>query len=144
MATHGISGQVISIDVEPLVEFSDPRITFLGGDAHSLGEVLSQDRLAKLAHPWLVVEDSSHRYETSMAVLRFFDEWLVSGDYLVVEDGILSQFSDPMYERYEDGPNRAVAAFLESHPGRYEIDEELCDHYGYNATFNPNGWLRRR
>jgi cephalosporin hydroxylase len=41
------------------------------------------------------------------------------------------------------GPNRAVAEFLARRPERFRIDAELCDFYGRNVTWSPNGWLRR-
>ena len=45
--------------------------------------------------------------------------------------------------KFKDGPNRAVSEFLEARPQSYEIDLSLCDHFGRNVTYNPNGWLRR-
>lgn len=144
LTVHGIGGRVISVDIDPKAEFSDSRITFLTGNALDLGQVLPESLLASLERPLLVIEDSSHHVETSTAVLEFFDGWLVAGDYIVIEDGIVSQLSGAHYETYEDGPNRAVAAFLARHPDRYNIDKELCDHYGYNVTYNPNAWLQRR
>lgn len=141
---HGVDQvHVISIDIEPLASFCDPQITFMDGNARALQEVLDTARIDDLLRPILVVEDSSHRYEDSLAVLDFFHEHLASGDYIIVEDGNLSQFSDPVYERFEDGPNRAVSAFLSKRPHEYEIDESLRDLLGYNVTYNPNGWLRR-
>lgn len=135
--------RIVSVDIDPKVGFSDPRIHVLQGDAARLGETLTPDRLAALPRPWLVVEDSSHRYEDVLAVLTFFHRWTRSGDYVVVEDGVVSQFVDRRYAEYEDGPNRAVRMFVERHPDDYELDTALCDHYGRNLTYNPNGWLRR-
>jgi len=91
----------------------------------------------------MIIEDSSHYYEHSMAVLKFFHPFLQSEDYIIIEDGIVSQIAEPFYRQYEDGPNRAVADFLIEHGNEYEIDTELCDHYGTNITYNPNGYLRR-
>jgi len=142
LASHG-GGRVISIDKEAAPEFTDPRIEFLTGDALSLGNTLSDSMLGALERPWLVVEDSAHLFETSMAVLEFFHSRLEPGDYIVVEDGIVSQLSDVRYLQYENGPNRAVSAFMERHPGNYEIDTTLCDFFGRNVTYNPNGWLHR-
>lgn len=136
--------RVVSVDIDPQVAFQDARITLLTGSAHALGKVLGPDLLSTLAHPWLVIEDSSHFYEDSLAVLEFFRPTLHSGDYVVVEDGCVAQLSEPIYRPYENGPNRAVAAFLAAHPGEFEIDAKLCDFFGYNVTGNPNGWLRRR
>lgn len=144
LSAQGLAdARVVSVDIAPAAQFSDPRIRFFAGNAQALGEVLSPSLLASCPKPWLVVEDSSHMYADSLAVLDFFHEKLVSGDYVVVEDGIVAQLSGKHYEQYQQGPNRAVADFLRARPGAYEIDASLCDRYGYNATYNPNGWLRR-
>ena len=80
----------------------------------------------------------------SLAILSFFDGQLAAGDYIVVEDGALRGLPGDHYRRYLDGPSRAIEAFLRTRGAAYEIDTELCDFYGFNATYNPNGWLRRR
>jgi len=138
----GIDLRVVSIDREPPTAVRDERVTFLAGDAHALGRVLSDDVMHALPRPWLVVEDSSHLASTTAAVLDFFDPWMRSGEYVVVEDGILSAMRAA--ERYDGGPLRAIAAFLARTSGRYEVDRSLCDYYGHNVTWNVNGYLRRR
>ncbi len=142
--SHGLTGKVITIDIAPLINFEDPRITVIKGNALSLGEALNRGMLNRLPHPWLVIEDSAHFLDTSLAVLCFFDKHLLAGDYIVVEDGIVAHLTAPMYKRYEDGPNRAVQTFLLENPDRYVIDSALCDLFGFNTTYNPNGWLRRQ
>jgi cephalosporin hydroxylase len=142
-AQGSTDARVLSVDVESLVEFDDRRIDFLRGDANALGDVLSDELLESCPRPFLVVEDSSHHYRESLAVLRFFHERLRTGDYIVVEDGVVSQLTGAPYRKYEHGPSRAIHDFLGEHGEHYEIDRALCDHYGYNATYNPNGWLRR-
>jgi cephalosporin hydroxylase len=142
LAAHGIEGRVISVDLQP-PELVDHRIRFVAGDARDLDGALQAVLLRDLEHPWLVSEDSAHHFETTLAVLRFFDRHLHVGDHIVVEDGILRQFSGEHYRRYDDGPNRAVQAFLAETGGRYAVDEESCDLYGYNYTWNPNGYLVR-
>jgi cephalosporin hydroxylase len=143
-SSHGLTANVITIDIDPLISFEDPRITVIEGNALSLGQALDTSLLDSLPHPWLVIEDSAHFFDTSLAVMCFFDKHLLAGDYIVVEDGILAHFTAPMYMRYENGPNRAVQTFLLENPERYVIDSSLCDHFGINATYNPNGWLRRQ
>ena len=144
MTAQGVADpKVVAVDIEPAVKFTDPRITFLKGDAGRLQDVLPRSLLKSLPRPLMVVEDSSHRYQESTAVLNFFDEWLRPGEYIVIEDGSVSHFQDGRYAKFEDGPNRAVRDFLTAHPDGYEIDLQLCDHYGRNVTYNPNGWLRR-
>ena len=144
LSAQGIAdATVLSVDIEPLARFTDPRITFLQGDALRLGEVLPPTLLQRCPRPLLVVEDSSHHYPEATAVLDYFHAHLQPGDYIVVEDGVVSQLSAPRYREYAHGPNRAVADFLARHVDAYAIDTTLCDQYGHNATYNPNGWLRR-
>jgi cephalosporin hydroxylase len=76
-------------------------------------------------------------------VLEFFHDHLTPGDYIVIEDGVVANLPGEAFARYRNGPNRAVARFLSMNQRSYEIDESLCDRYGYNVTFCPNGWLRR-
>jgi cephalosporin hydroxylase len=142
-AVRGIEPRVVTVDIEKPPELDDPRVTSLRGDALALGEVLPDDLLATLPRPWLVVEDSAHLFETSLAVLEFFHAHLRRGEYIVVEDGNLADFVEPRYAQFEDGPNRAVKHFLEARGDDYAIDTKLCDHYGHNVTWSPNGWLRR-
>lgn len=143
LRAHGIHGCVLSIDVASAPAVSDPMIKFLRGDARNLAQVLSEQVLASLARPLLVIEDSAHVFETTRAVLDFFHPHLAIGDYVVVEDGIVADLPGEQYRRYDNGPNRAVADFLNRHSGEYAIDVGLCDRYGYNATWSPNAWLRR-
>lgn len=140
----GAEARVLSVDVKPPPPIDDPRIVFLTGNAAALDAALPPALLASLPHPWLVIEDSAHLFETSLAVLKFFDRLLEPGDYIVVEDGIVAFLPEAAYARYDNGPNRAVAQFLRDHADAYDIDRSLCDFYGGNVTYNPNGWLRRR
>ncbi|QGZ96536.1 Cephalosporin hydroxylase [Terricaulis silvestris] len=143
MTAHGLRARVVSVDLSPPADLSDARIQFVAGDAHDLSAALTHDLLASLPHPWLVSEDSAHTFEACTAVLRFFDNHLVVGDYIVIEDGVLSDMAERHYETYEHGPNRAVERFLSEHVDTYEIDGALCDFFGQNVTWNPNAWLRR-
>ena len=61
--------------------------------------------------------------------------------HLAMEDGVLDELG--LKERYGGGPNQAIAEFFESHPGLFEIGTEYCDMFGPNATYNPNGYLKR-
>jgi cephalosporin hydroxylase len=147
MEVFSLKPRVVSLDLPQMIEqlsFSDDRITFIGGDALRLGDALPLPLLESLPHPWLVVEDSAHFYETSRATIEFFDKHLRSGDYLVVEDGIVKFLPEDVYRSYQDGPTRAVEEFLVARSENYEIERDLCDFYGKNATWSPNSWLRRR
>jgi cephalosporin hydroxylase len=143
LSSHGDGVRVVAVDKAPSISYRDPRIDVVVGDALALEACLSTEFLGGLPRPWLVVEDSAHLMETSLAALEFFHPRLQPGEYLVVEDGVVAFLPGPKYRNYDQGPNRAVAEFLRRHPGSFEIDASLCDHYGYNVTYNPNGWLRK-
>ena len=140
----GIDGQVVSIDLYPPP--SPPglpeTVSLLHGDANDLARTLTPDFLARLPRPWLVIEDASHKYNATFAVLRFFDPLLEFGEYIVVEDGTVTEMG--LDARFDGGPLRAIADFLSERGKDYEIDTRYCDQYGRNVTGNPNGYLRRK
>jgi len=143
LRARGIAGKVIGVDRHPAAIEDDPTVTVLAGDAAALHAVLTPVAMAGMEHPLLVVDDSAHLYDTCLAVLEFFDAHLIAGDYIVVEDGIVAFLPEARYRRYEDGPRRAVADFLRKRGDTYAIDRSLCDHFGPNVTWNPDGWLHR-
>lgn len=142
MDCHGVRGNVVTVDITPPADFADPRIRLLQADAKELASVLDAETL-RAPKPWLIVEDSSHMYPESLAVLRFFDPHLSAGDYVVIEDGVVAFMDPEKYGKYERGPTRAIEEFMAERGADYELDESLCDHFGHNVTYNPNGWLRR-
>jgi cephalosporin hydroxylase len=67
-----------------------------------------------LPRPWIVIEDSSHHYRDTLAVLRFFDPYMRSAEYIVVEDGNVSDMGND--GNREGGPCRAISEFLMRNP----------------------------
>jgi len=137
----GFRMRVISIDIVPVWGVKDKRIDFRTGDGRKLETVLSQRELAALPRPLLVIEDASHDYDQTLAALRFFDPVMRSGEYLIVEDGIIEAMLAT--DRYKGGPSKAIDEFLAEAGDRYEIDSRYCDYFGYNVTWNTNGYLKR-
>lgn len=138
----GMQCAVVTVDIEPPTDLEDPRITVLRGDSLRLSECLTSDLCATLPRPWWICEDSAHTFATTLAALRFFHPIMQAGERLVVEDGVLDDLG--WSERYEGGPNRAVAQFLAENPGSFEIDRSACDMFGRNVTYCPNGYLIKR
>jgi cephalosporin hydroxylase len=138
----GMETQVVSVDLVPVSDLHDPRLRFLGGDALSLGDTLTEAVLEGLPRPWAVIEDSAHTYAVTRAVLAFFDRRMAAGEYLVVEDAILGDMR--VAELYDGGPGRAIAEFLGAAGGRYGVERRFCDYFGRNVTWNVDGYLRRR
>ncbi|MGJ4925556.1 CmcI family methyltransferase [Bradyrhizobium sp. HKCCYLS2038] len=145
MAALGLPVRVISIDLLPRDHGGHPGIDARVGDARHLAKVLPPEEVRSLGHPLLVIEDSAHDEDTCTAVLDYFDPLLAAGDYVVVEDGAFRSDGDSQLGSTSlSPPSRAIDAFLSRRAADYEIDAAYCDRFGYNATFNFNGWLRRR
>lgn len=97
--------------------------------------------MAKLARPLLVIEDSSHQFLHVEKVLEFFHKYSAAGDYIIVEDGIISVLNAE--DQYSGGPFQAIYSFLDKHSADYQIDRQRCDFYGRNVTWNIDGYIRR-
>jgi len=143
LKTFDIEGQVVSIDIDiPSPSWQRENVRFLKGDAHALSDVLTEAMLASLPRPLLVIEDSTHRPETTVAVLEFFHPHLRSGEFIVVEDALVTDLG--VAHHFGGGPGLGISQFLSRHAGDYDIASSFCDRYGRNVTGNPNGYLRRR
>lgn len=140
--TFKLDCQIFSIDANQSSSLELENVKFLQGEAEKLERNFTQDFLCRLPKPLLLIEDSAHLYETTLACLRFFDPYLGLGDFIVVEDGIVNDMVGQQYDQYKNGPNRAIATFLEETLGRYEIDRSYCDYYGENVTWNTNGYIK--
>ena len=132
--------RVVSIDRNKVLDEIDG-VTFLAGDVMNLAETFSQSKLHDLPRPWFVVEDSAHTASACLAALKFFAEQMHADEWLVMEDGVLEDLG--MATKYRGGPNKAIADFMETHPGIFDVQVKYCDAFGRNATYNPNGYLKR-
>lgn len=139
--SFGIDSHVYSLDIVKVDSVSHPRVTFMEANGRCLDETLTPGFLEGLPRPWLVIEDADHAYETSIAVLRFFHPMLQVGEYIVVEDGVISDLTEDA--GCNSGPHRALKEFLKLHQGHYEIDGDYCDFFGYNVTWCTNGFLKK-
>jgi cephalosporin hydroxylase len=139
LATFG-NGVVHTIDILELVEsplvLDHPRIRrFTGGwEGYDL-------ELAKPYSRVLVIEDGAHTYEHSLGAIRKFHPLVSAGSYLIVEDGIVDDLG--MKEQFHGGPVRAIEEFLDTNQD-FLVDRKWCDFFGRNATFNVDGYLKRK
>ena len=141
LAIYSLPAHVYSIDLERPAGMTDKRISFLQGDVRDLAPAFHRAGITAAPRPWLVTEDSAHTYDGCRAALHYLSTVMASGDVLVMEDGILAELG--LKERYQGGPSRAIAEFMTEQPGEFEILRHYCDLFGPNATYNPNGYLRK-
>jgi cephalosporin hydroxylase len=132
-------GRVIAVDIDHgqlhATAKAHPRITFLEGDASQLADTVKgmigpEDNV-------LVVEDSSHTYENTLAVLENYQSLVKSGGYFIVED---SNCHHGLDVGPNPGPYEAIEHFLESNAD-FESDRSR---ESFLITWNPKGFLRRK
>jgi len=141
LSTFSIEGHVFSVDVLKVTSVHHPRITFMQGNGQALQEIFTPDFLQSLPRPLLVIEDADHSYETTKHVLEFFHPYLKEDEYIIIEDGIISDLMQD--SSFNSGPHQALKEFLSRYADHYEIDSHYCDFFGYNITWCTNGFLKK-
>jgi cephalosporin hydroxylase len=131
------SGEVVSIDVEPLREDypQHPRITYLGGRSSTDPAVVDEIRERADGRSILVILDSDHSEAHVNAELAAYAPLVPVGSYVIVEDSNIGRIRKDLLP----GPLEAVKAFL-ADSDEFEIDR---DREKFLITFNPSGYLRR-
>jgi len=143
-------GRVVSVDLEidearGLMSQADPRfeetITLIAGDVLDPELPEQVERQLPAEARCLVVEDSAHVYETTMAALVGFARFVPRDGFFVVEDGYVDIEERRIAPELPRGVLPAVRDWLGSDAGRdfqVERDAEL-----YGVSSHPEGFLRR-
>jgi cephalosporin hydroxylase len=132
-------GQVHTIDIQDYINSdlvkNNPNIKIFGGGYQNY-DLNNANGFNKI----LVIDDGSHHYQD---VVNAFDKFsnLVSKDsYYIIEDGVVTYLG--IDGNFGGGPLKAIDEII-SQSKDYVIDRKYCDFFGTNATFNPNGYLKR-
>ena len=133
--------RLYTLDIEFMHQYSDPRVRFVRCDIGDIRSHLSEEMISSWQRPLLFIDDASHQYRHSLNILKFFDEISKAGDYIIVEDGIISIMDAE--GQYEGGPHRAIHEFLAGRGAEFVIDRKRCDYFGHNVTWNVDGYIRR-
>ncbi len=122
------------------------------GDCNNIQAAFPPDLLAKLAHPWLLVEDA---HVNTIGVVEYIhNNGLQTGDYLIIDDtnklqieswGSLGEDGENRLEAVEQGKQKIdeLKAWLMLHSDEYLIDTYYQDMYGYNGARSSNYILKR-
>ncbi|XP_044183431.1 rhamnosyl O-methyltransferase-like [Acropora millepora] len=139
----GCKSRVISVDIDlslldPEAKKS-PDVEFIEGDIMEIEKLLPEEFLETLVHPWFVVDDA---HANVKGVLEYFDRFTQPGDYICVEDTnpIVPALMDQGLIREK---LNQLKSFLIGRSERYLVDQRYTDFFGYNATWNTNGFLKR-
>ena len=105
-------------------------------------EVLARLGVLRQSRPGSVfaILDSDHRKANVLAEMLALRDFLVAGDYLVVEDGNIN--GHPVLPGWGEGPWEAIQEYVSRYPEDYVRDVETEKRFGF--TFAPRGFLKRR
>lgn len=135
----GNGAEVHTIDVENYINAelvsNNPKIKrFLGG---------YQNYDIKLTQGFkniLVIDDGSHQYQDVLEAFKKFSPLVSKDSYYIIEDGVLTFLEIDI--NFGGGPVKAINEIVKDYED-FMIDRKYCDFFGDNATFNPNGYLKR-
>ncbi len=150
LKTFGIEAQVLAVDidlslVDDLARTSD-RVRFIEGDCQQIEDLFSPSFLNTLPHPLILIDDA---HVNIGGVYSHFHQFaLRSGDYLIIEDTIPwipGTFGKAASEtEWGDWKWQEIRKFFAEHEAAYHIDRYYTDFFGYNVTWNWNGFAKRR
>lgn len=89
----------------------------------------------------LIIDDGSHEYKDVINAFNKFKDLVSVESYYIIEDGVLAELGHDN-EKYDGGPLRAINEIIKT-TSEYIIDEKWSNFFGKNATFNPNGFLKK-
>jgi cephalosporin hydroxylase len=140
---------VLSIDIDPdlarkgvlTADPSSDGIEVIGGD---VTDPELPDRVAELVPDGascLVIEDSAHVYETTLAALEGFTRFVQPGGFFVVEDGCVDIDELRLKPDWPRGVLPALTDWLATEQGRNFVVREDLELYGISC--HPSGFLQR-
>lgn len=149
LQTLGCGARVLAVDIDlSLVEDAARNhsgIRFIEGDCNQIEQVLTPAFLSDLPHPTILIDDAHVNVEGVYSY--FHDHALCSGDYLIIEDTIPwipGTFGKSNGQaEWGDWKWQEVQKFFANHQASYHVDRYYTDFFGYNATWNWNGFVKR-
>jgi cephalosporin hydroxylase len=138
LCDHLGTGRILAVDIDQAhvapAARAHPRITFLQSDG--VAAAGAARKFAERAGTVMVIEDSSHTYGNTLAVLRAYADLVTPGSYFIVEDGICHHGVE---EGPKPGPYEAIVDFLKE-DARFAADRSR---ESFLVTWNPLGYLKR-
>jgi cephalosporin hydroxylase len=101
-------GHIVTIDIEPLADYTHPRVTFLKASSIDPETIATLRQLMDKhnAKRPLVVLDSDHSADHVLAELRAYSDLVPVGGYIAVQDGVIDQLD--MFADSRPGGGRPV------------------------------------
>jgi cephalosporin hydroxylase len=149
LKTFDCDSHVYAVDIDlTLIDQqakSHPGTTFIQGDCNQIEQIWPVETLTQLPHPLILIDDA--HVNIAGVYAHFHQHGLQPGDYLIIEDTIPwipgTFGNSESSSDWGDWKWREVQEFLENHAADYRVDRYYTDFFGYNGTWNWNGFLRR-
>lgn len=144
-----IDARVFSVDIDLSLVDEDVRndnsVTFLEGDCNHVEQVLPRELLQDLPHPLILIDDA--HVNIAEVYSYFHEQGFQRGDYLIIEDTIPwipgSFGKQNGAQEWGDWKWQEIQEFFADHENDYHVDRYYTDFFGYNATWNWNGFVKR-
>jgi len=130
-------GNVISIDIAKKQRPVHHRITYMTGSSISDDIIMNVKTHLDNNTKVMVILDSDHNKAHVLKELEIYCEFVMPGDYLIVEDTNVN--GHPVFQKFGPGPMEAVEEFLEKR-NDFSIDRSREK---FLLTFNPYGFLKK-
>jgi cephalosporin hydroxylase len=116
-------------------------ISLVEGDVRDRATVEAVARLVAPGSRCFVIEDSAHEYDTTLAALNAFAQFVPPGGFLIVEDGCVDVEALRLDPEWPRGVLPALHEWLKSPPGREFRSRRDLELYGVSC--HPEGFLQR-
>jgi cephalosporin hydroxylase len=83
----------------------------------------------------MIIEDSEHSYDNTLAVLKGYSQFVTPGQYFIIEDSIMNH---GLARKPWQEPYKAIEDFIKE-TDRFEIDRTREKFF---ITWNPKGYLK--
>ena len=147
----GENGKVIGIDIdirkhnEIAIKSHSmyKRIEMFQGSSIDLSIIEKVKKEAKNKKNVMVILDSNHTYEHVLKELFLYEQFVTSGNYLIVLDTVIEDMPEDLFKNRpwnkKNNPKKAVYEFL-SQNDKFEIDDQITDKI--LITVAPSGYLK--
>lgn len=128
LEAQGTDAKIFSFDIDlKRITANHHNVTYIKADLSDVGN-LADFPVDSLPHPWLIVEDA---HVNVYNIMEFFSKHMMVGDYMIIEDTVVSV------------KHAAMKDFLLKQGDAFAVDTHYTDMFGYNVTWNINGYIRK-
>ena len=156
LKSAGVESTVYSMDIDltlidDQVKKKKPQnVHFLHGNCFVIEKTFPREMLERVGHPLVVIDDA---HANLTGIVTYFHPFLQEDDYFVIEDTCpyaptidnMGLIENDQYVAKGAGKLKEMREVFQNcfDCNQYAVDSFFTDFYGYNATWNWQGYLKR-